>query len=133
MGGGPPGHAWVIFGYNKALDPWQFKMNMGWGGSSAWYTLDPTDPPEPTDPPIPPLNHLTHIAPAGVVRFVGGGVSGDGSPQTPYANVEEAVQDAPDGTTLIFKAGSDNTFASAPLIIDKPLILKGKDAIIRKN
>jgi len=133
MGGGPPGHAWVIFGYNKALDPWQFKMNMGWGGSSAWYTLDPTDPPEPTDPPIPPLNHLTHIAPAGVVRFVGGGVSGDGSPQNPYANVDEAVQDAPDGTTLIFKAGSDNTFASAPLIIHKPLILKGKDVIIRKN
>jgi hypothetical protein len=67
------------------------------------------------------------------VRFIGGGISGDGSPQNPYANVEEAVQNAPDDTTLIFKAGSDNTFASAPLIIDKPLILKGKNAIIRKN
>ena len=132
MGGGPPNHAWVVFGYNKGTDPWQFKMNMGWGGTSAWYTLDTAIPPKP---PIPPTNHLTHIAPAGVVRFVGGGISGDGSPQNPYANVEEAVQNAPNDTetTLIFKAGSDNTFTSASLLIEKPLILKGKNAIIRKN
>lgn len=128
MGGGPPGHAWVIFGYNKGTSPWQFKMNMGWGGTSDWYSLDKV-----------PLgitqnhNHLTHIAPASVVRFVGGVVSGDGSPQNPYADVEEAVQDTPVGTTLIFRAGSDNTFAAAPLTIDKPLILKGKGVTIRRQ
>ena len=127
MGGGPPGHAWVIFGYNKNTTPWQFKMNMGWGWNSAWYTLDNV-----------PLginqnhNHLTHIAPASVVRFVGGGISGDGSPLDPYANVEDAVQDAPNGSTLIFKAGSDNTFSSGSLYINKPLTMKGKNITIRK-
>ena len=128
MGGGPPGHAWVIFGYNKGVDPWQFKMNMGWGDPSGWYTLD--NVPQNINQNH---NHLTHIAPASVVRFVGGGVYGDGSPQDPYANVEEAVQNAPNGTTLIFKAGSINTFVAAPLIINKPLILKGKSVIIRKQ
>lgn len=128
MGGGPPGHAWVILGYNKGTDPWQFKMNMGWGDPSGWYSLDnvPRDINQNH-------NHLTHIAPAGVVLFVGGGVSGDGSPQDPYANVEEAVQNAPGGTTLIFKAGSNNTFVAASLIVDRPLTLKGKNVTIRKQ
>lgn len=129
MGGGPPGHAWVIFGYNKGTDPWQFKMNMGWQGwTPGWYSLD--NVPQNINQNH---NHLTHIAPVGVVRFVGGGVSGDGSPQDAYANVEEAVQNAPGGTTLIFKAGSDNTFVNASLIIDKPLTLKGKNVTIRKQ
>lgn len=126
MAGGPPGHAWVIFGYKKSTS--QFKMNMGWGDPSDWYTLDnvPRDITQNH-------NHLTHIAPLGVVRFIGGGVSGDGSPQDPYAGIEEAVQNAPNNTTLIFKAGSDNTFAAAALTISKPLTLKGKDVTIRKQ
>jgi len=128
MGGGPPGHAWVIFGYNKGTTPWQFKMNMGWGGPSEWYTLDTTIPPKP---PIPPTNHLTHIAPAGVVRFVGGGISGDGSPDNPHQDIEEAIQQAPDGATLIFKAGTDNLFTAETLTISKPLTLIGKNITIQ--
>lgn len=128
MGGGPPGHGWVIFGYNKGLEPWQFKMNMGWGGVSAWYSMDKV--------PLGIIqnhNHLTHIAPAGVVRFVGGGVSGDGSPKDPYADLAEALQNSPAGTTLIFKAGSDNTFfnGGTGMTINKKLTLRGIGVTLR--
>ena len=35
------GHAWMVLGYNKGTDPdRQFLMNMGWGGSAAWCTID---------------------------------------------------------------------------------------------
>ncbi len=44
-------------------------------------------------------------------------------------DIETAVANAANGTTLIFKAGSDNTF-TAPLTINKPLTLKGRDATI---
>jgi len=129
-GSGPAGgHAWILYGYNKSTDPnRQFKMNMGWsGGSDGWYSLDNV-----------PLglnqNHgyLIYIAPQNVVRFVGNTISGDGSPVEPYKDIEEAITNASDGTTLIFKAGSDNTF-SAPLTINRPLTLKGRDVTIRKN
>ena len=126
MGGGPPGHAWVIHGYNKGTNPWQFFMNMGWGSASGWYSLDNV-----------PMgitqhhNHLTHIAPAGVVGFVGGDVSGDGSPHNPYANIQEAVQNAQDGKTLIFKAGSVNYFSGSSLVINKTLTLKGFNIAIQ--
>jgi hypothetical protein len=132
MGGsnaGGGGHGWVIFGYNKATDPnRQFKMNLGWGGGvDGWYTLDA----------VPgglnfTHNHLTHIAPAGVVRFVGNTTSGDGSPADPYRNVTDAVTLAPSGTTLIFEAGSDNTFSGSYLELNRPFVLKGKNATIRK-
>jgi len=58
---------------------------------------------------------------------------GDGSPDDPHENIEEALADAPDHATLIFKAGSDNTFSANKLVINKPLILKGKDITIRKQ
>jgi hypothetical protein len=126
IGGG--GHAWVVFGYNKATDPdRQFKMNMGWGGGSdGWYCCD-------TVPGSFTINqgHITRIAPEDVVRFVGEVDPGDGSPDDPYEHIEEAIAEAPDGATLIFKAGSDNTFSEASLIIDRPFILKGRNAIIR--
>jgi hypothetical protein len=119
------GHAWVVHGYNTATDPArQFLMNFGWSGSSdGWYTFD--------NVPFP-LNHdmMTRIAPLDMVKFVGG-VEGDGSPGHPYPNIVEAIADAPNGATLIFKAGSDNLFSGAPLIIDRPFTLKGKDVTIR--
>jgi hypothetical protein len=122
------GHAWVVSGYNKGTDPnREFWMNMGWGGSSdGWYTFDSA--------PFP-VNHdmMTRIAPQDMVKFVGGGVAGDGSPNDPYENIEEAIANASDGATLIFKAGSDNTFSAATLVIDRPFTLKGKDAIIRRE
>jgi len=123
------GHAWVVYGYNKGTDPYrQFKLNMGWNGSSdGWYSLDNV-PAGLTE------NHgyLVRIAPQNVVRFVGNTISGEGSPGTPYKDIEEAVTKASNGATLIFKAGSDNTF-SAPLTITKPLTLLGRDAVIRKK
>lgn len=137
FGGSSPtggGHCWVVYGYDKTNDPnRQFKMNLGWGGScDGWYT---------TDVMTTCLNatfvvtqgHTTQIAPLDVVRFVGNNEPGDGSPDSPYENIEEALDEAQDWATLIFKAGSINTFSSDPLVIDRPVILRGKDATIRRE
>ncbi|MBN1149260.1 MAG: C10 family peptidase [Anaerolineales bacterium] len=122
------GHAWVLFGYNKNVSPWQFKMNMGWNdGTDGWYSLD--NVPRDLD-----LNHncLVRMAPQGVVGFVGAAAPGDGSPNAPYQNIEEALAEAPNGAALIFKAGSVNTFAAGTLTINKPLTLMGEEATITK-
>ena len=129
-GSGPPGgHAWILYGYNKGTDPYrQFKMNMGWnGGSDGWYSLDSV-------PRELNLNHgyLIYVAPQNVVGFVGSTTSGDGSPLQPYQDITQAASAASSGTTLIFKAGSDNTF-TAPLTITKALTLKGRGVTIRKK
>ena len=42
----------------------------------------------------------------------------------------EALAEALDYTTLIFQAGSINTFSAGTLIIDRPLILKGYNVTI---
>jgi hypothetical protein len=121
------GHAWVLYGYNKGTDPdRQFKMNMGWSGSSdGWYSLDNV-PGGLTE------NHgyLIYVSPQDVVAFVGNITSGDGSPLQPHAGIETAATAASSGATLIFKAGSVNTF-TAPLTISKAMTLKGRDATIR--
>jgi hypothetical protein len=126
MGGG--GHAWVTFGYNKLTDPdRQFRMNLGWGyvgGQDGWYTCDGVFPSG--------QGHDVRIAPLSV-KFVGASDPGDGSPLDPYQNIEEAIVEAPDSSTLIFKAGSDNTFSAATLVINRPLTLKGRDVTIRKQ
>lgn len=122
LGGGSPqgGHSWVVMGYNKATDPdREFLMNIGWGGQNEWHTCDLFFPNDQA--------HITRIAPRDVVRFVGNTVSGDGSPDAPYRNAAEATSRAPDGATLIFKAG---TVDSAPLLIDRPLTLKGCEVLI---
>jgi len=121
-------HIWVIFGYNQYTSPWQYKMNMGWdGGSDGWYSLDNV----PAS-----LNlyrcHLVMVAPNSTVKFVGGAAQGDGSPSSPYQNIESALASVPDGTTLIFKAGSVNTFSGATLTINRPMTLKGTNAAIQK-
>ncbi|MCX6902594.1 MAG: hypothetical protein NTW03_03790, partial [Verrucomicrobia bacterium] len=97
----------------------------GWGpGSQAlWYTLDTSPFPVGGD-------HITHIAPAGVVKFVGNSVAGDGSPRSPYRTIEQALLGATNGTTLIFKADSTNTFSARPLVINRRLTLKGQNAAI---
>ena len=123
------GHNWVVFGYNKGTDPnRQFMMNMGDGDTSDWYTCD-TMPGGYTDK----QTHLIQIAPQNVVKFVGATSLGDGSPDAPYRDIEEAIVEAPNGATLIFKAGSDNTFSAVTLTITKPLTLKGVDVVIRKE
>jgi hypothetical protein len=128
-GSGPPGgHAWVVFGYNTSTS--QYKMNMGWpgqGNNIGWYALD-------NIPLDLNANHrqLIRIAPSNVVQFVGNTGSGDGSPDNPYEGIEEALQNAPDAATLIFKAGSINTFTSSPLVLNRPLTLKGYNVTIIK-
>lgn len=121
-------HLFVAYGYNKGTDPnREFKMNMGHGGGDdGWFSLDSV-----------PYNlyqkHLTSIAPLDVVRFVGADNPGDGSPDDPHEDIEEALADAPDNATLVFKAGSTNTFSAATLTIDRPLTLKGYGVTITKQ
>lgn len=135
MRGGAPGagHIWVVYGYDTSTDPDRllFMMNMGWGSvHDGWYSCDDVDPGDYQ------FNlgqiHVTNIAPADVVGFVGGAHTGDGSPDNPYWDIQDALTQAPDGATLIFKAGSINT-SGGPLVIDRPLILKGYDVIIREQ
>jgi hypothetical protein len=125
-------HCWLIYGYNMGTTPWQFMMNMGWGGSeNGWYTLDNVDVPEltlPTD-----INDFVWgLAPLNVVGFVGANGSGNGSPNTPYQNIQQAVAAAPNGATLIFQANSINTFSGSSLVINRPLTLKGYNVTITK-
>jgi hypothetical protein len=123
VGGGC--HSWVVYGYNLGIYPdHQFLINMGWGGSSdGWYTLDSM-----------PFNlsqsHSVQIAPLNV-KFVGAIDPGDGSPNDAYEDIEEALVEAADGSTLIFKTGSTNTFSGASLVINRPLTLKGYNVTIQ--
>jgi len=118
-------HSWLVYGYSKSIAPdHQFLINMGWGGSNDdWYTLDSM-----------PFNltqdQAIRIAPTSV-KFVGAADPGDGSPDDPYENVEEAIIEASNGDTLIFKAGSTNTFAAGKLEINRPLTLKGYQVTIQ--
>jgi len=121
-------HIWVLTGYNQNTSPWQYQMNMGWGGGqNGWYSLDQA-----------PLGlkdyrgHLLYLAPNAMTRFVGATAAGDGSPLNPYQNIEAALASVPNGATLIFKAGSVNLFSAATLVINRPLTLKGVNAVINK-
>ncbi len=120
------GHMWVVLGYDKAADPDRlFLMNMGWrSGEVYWYTWDHYFPVG--------QEHVTRIAPLNT-KFVGDTNPGDGSPDNPFEDIEEALVGAPNGATLIFKAGSVNTFSAGTLVINQPLILKGYNAIIQKQ
>lgn len=124
------GHEWVVYGYRKATDPnRQFLMNMGWRGDfPAWYTWDGVPRGYTID-----QTHVTRIAPQNVVRFVGATNPGNGSPDDPYEDVEEAISKVINDATLIFMAGSDNTFSATTLTIDRPLTLKGWNATIRRE
>jgi len=114
-------HAWVIYGYNKGTDPdRQFLVNMGWGGQDdGWYTCDNI------------AYHLSQkqiirIAPEDAVQFVGNVDHGNGSPDHPYQDMEEALATAPDSVTLIFRAGTQMSFTADTLVLDRPMVLKGK-------
>jgi hypothetical protein len=125
-------HCWMIYGYNMGTTPWQFMMNLGWGGQdNGWATLDcvATDV---LSQPIDITDLIYHVAPLHVVGFVGASGSGNGSPNTPYQNIEQAMTNAPSGATLIFEADSVNTFSGSSLVINTPLTLKGWNATITK-
>jgi len=125
-------HCWMIYGYNMGTSPWQYKMNMGWGGmDNGWYVIDNVATNMLTSP--------THIddfvwdlAPLEVVGFVGASSSGNGSPNAPYENIQQAITTAPSGATLIFQANSVNTFSGSSLVINTPLTLKGYNSRITK-
>jgi hypothetical protein len=118
-------HEWVACGYNKGTDPnRQLLMNLGGGaGSTQWLSLDQIYPIK--------QDMVTWIAPRDVVKFVGGSAGGDGSPRHPYENVAAAAQNHPDGATLIFKAGSVNTFAGGPVVFNRPCTLTGYSVVIQ--
>jgi hypothetical protein len=119
-------HAWVCYGYNKIPATWEFLMNMGWGPATShvWYTLDSTQLQFTLN-----QYHATQLAPLDVIQFVGAADAGDGSPDDPYRDLAEAAIEAPNNTTLIFKAGTDNTF-SGPLTVNRPLTLIGHEVSI---
>jgi hypothetical protein len=117
-------HAWVVMGYNLGIAPdHQFYVNLGGSGSGdGWYTLDSM-----------PFNIYqyqgTRVAPANV-KFVGAADAGDGTPDDPYIDIDEAKAEAPDHSILVFKAGSTNTFAGTSLRLDRPMTLKGHNVRI---
>ncbi|MFH1748043.1 MAG: C10 family peptidase [Planctomycetota bacterium] len=123
----PGGHSWVIVGYNTNTTPTQFLMNMGWNvGSTDWYSCDEMFPYE--------QGHAIRIAPESVVRFVDNGTfGGDGSPGEPYLGLNGALTNSPDNTTLIMKAGSTHALPGDPVVMDKPMTLKGYDVYITKE
>jgi len=125
IGGSKPdgGHSWVAYGYDNTLDPNnpKFLMNMGGGQDGIWYTCDQVFPNDQV--------MTTRIAPLNV-KFVGASSTGNGSPDSPYQDLTTALAAAPNGETLIFKAGSVHSFSGGPLVIDRPLTLKGYDVTI---
>ena len=136
LGGSNPdgaGHAYVVYGYNAGTDPnRQFLVNLGWGtdltgdgqpANRAWYTLDTTPFPLNQD-------HTIRIAPENVVKFVGAADPGDGTPDDPYQNIEQAISLAANNTELIFKAGSINAYSGESLVIDRPFTLSGNNVVI---
>jgi len=128
------GHAWTVYGYDTSTDPDRlFLMDMGWGGNgNGWYSCDNVNP--------PPYEfnegqgHVIQVAPESVVRFVDYGTTGgDGSPNNPYHGIDYAMYFAPEETTLIFKAGSTHTLIGDPVVLDKPMTLKGYNVLIEKQ
>ena len=118
--GAPLGHAWIIHGYNRLFlpDSMQFRDDNGWQTFNPAVTVHP---------------FVYYIAPENVVKFVGAKNRGDGSPDDPYEDIEEAIAEAPNNSILIFKAGSDNTFSTSTLTITRPLTLRGRNVTIRKE
>lgn len=127
---GKGSHVWTYFGYDTSTDPDRsFRMNMGWSGNGdGWFTYDIV---ATVGWVFDVLGQTKYIAPTSV-RFVGTADLGDGSPNDPYGSIVEAIAEAPDDATLIFKAGSDNIF-SGPLTINRPFTLKGRDVSIRSG
>ncbi len=120
-------HFWICSGYD--IINGEYYMNLGWSDplNNDWYAID--------DLFTVDQDQFAFVAPENVVKFVDVIGIGNGSPTNPYGGIDEAVIEAPDGATLIFKAGSDNTFVGDELIIDaadKELTLKGEDITIRR-
>jgi len=117
--GDQEGHSWVVHGYS--VSPYQYWMNLGWGGiDDGWYELDE----------IFPIDSVVvrFIAPE-VVKFADYWTffPGNGSPDSPYWGIQGAHLHAPDGATVIFPAGTVQPFSASPLVLDRPMTLRGWD------
>jgi hypothetical protein len=65
------------------------------------------------------------------VRFVGNDWFGDGSPSDPYLNLSRALESAPAGVTLVFKAGSSNGNSGQTITLDRAMTLRGFNVTIQ--
>jgi hypothetical protein len=90
--------------------------------SDGWYSCDNVDYHITQE-------HCTGIAPESGVRFVGDGNPGDGSPDNPFQDIEENIAAVPDSVTLTFKTGSAIPFSADNVVIDRPMVFKGKTVI----
>lgn len=121
-------HVWVVSGIDTS-DPSipLFWMNMGWdGATNGWSRIDQV----PND-----LNQnqkqISGLAPLGVVNFLGSNQApgADGSPNNPYGNFADALNDLPDHGTIIIKAHTSVIWGSGG-VITQPVIFKGHGATI---
>ena len=125
-GDGWEGHCFVVYGYDTTSDPDRsFLINMGWGASDwhVWYTFD-------SIPFYDNKKYVRRIAPDFVVRFIGASSNGDGSPDDPYRDIAEALQEAPDQSTWVFEAGSSHVHPGDELVIDRTVTLIGRGVTI---
>ncbi len=125
-GGGS--HVWVASGVDTT-DPSipLFWMNLGAESTTiGWYRLDNVPSGLTLD-----QKQISGLAPLGVVNFVGPsqGAGADGSPDNPFGDIMEALNDTPDNGTLIIKANTNEIWDTGG-IIDRPVTIKSPRATI---
>lgn len=118
------GHAWVIYGY-RSTSPVEFLMNMGHGSATSrvWYTMD--------NCPYPSSQQYIRFITPTTVKCAWPHHSGDGTPNDPYGSVEEAISEAPNGSTIVFRAGYTYDCGGGSLVVSKPLTLKGHQVVLQ--
>jgi len=120
-------HSWIVIGYDQTgADP-MFKMNLGWGGrGDGWFVNDTVS----TWGFVFATNNTTwHIAPNNV-KFLGNASGGDGSPDSPFLDMDGALAIMADNQTLIIKAGETAYFEDDSLVINRPITIKSRDGTI---
>jgi len=124
---GQGSHSWIVIGYDQTGADAMFRMNLGWGGrGDGWFVNDTVS----TWGFVFATNNTTwHIAPNNV-RFLGATVSGDGSPSSPYLDMDNAIGSIPDNRTLIIKAGVTAYFEEDSLVLNRPMTIKSRDGTI---
>ena len=128
--GASDGHTWLVYGCNTGTSPWQFLMNLGWGGvDNGWYSYDNVPQTDNGGPYGSQMDCVSGMAPPNV-RFVGGlqllGFQ-TGDPFYNYQNVSDAVAGTPNGGTIILQAQTTNHFSGT---INQSVTLKGMNVTI---
>ena len=75
--------------------------------------------------------HTWNIAPNNVI-FLGSTISGDGSPDSSYLDMDDALGSIPDNRILIIKAGETTYFEENFLVLDRPITIKSRDGTIER-